>query len=163
MQIFSFLNTEARWLSRMRCTCLNAALAQSCPSSAIPKSAPKIASSRITAAVRCGATRETGVVKIHREFYREAVDTRANERSYFHSAISPSLSFLPSFSLLLPFAAWELYYLRPLARPFFTPRLLHEKNVQLCKNTRESFAGGARSANSVFELISGETGVERSG
>jgi len=47
-----------------------------------------------------------GYLKIHREFYREAVDTRANERSYFHSAISLflSLSFPPSLPFSLSFS-----------------------------------------------------------
>lgn len=113
----------------------------------------EIASSRIWRPF-AGAVRENrgGYLKIHREFYREAVDTRANEQSYLHSAIFLSFSPFP----LSPLSFRSLGVILPLPRPFLIPRLLREKNVQLCKNTRESFIGGARSAKNVSELISRE-------
>lgn len=89
----------------------------------------EIASSRIWR----DAVRENrgGYLKIRREFYREAVDTRANEQSYLRSAI-----FLPfSLHYLLQLGN----YTTPSAFLSHRPCLLREKNVQLCKNTARKF------------------------
>lgn len=138
---------------RTRSTCLNAAPAQSCPSSAIPKSAPKLLRPGYggRSPARCGERArllENPPRILSRGCRHTGEWAKLSPFCDFSLHLPTSLSLTLSLSPL-PFAAWESYYPRPLPRPFLTS-LVSQKECSIMQKYARKFSPEALVSRKVF-------------